>query len=206
MTVGCLYDNSNCPMSQFLSSFLSRTTEKTSENGFTREVFFGGEGQQILMIAMILRKQSGEWSANFFGAKLLATVPFIVSCKTWLHSLAVILVLGDMVGLELISISQGRKSSVIMKSAPYNSKALCGEEVTWLEMIFTNAVHKKVFISNTFPQSLLYLCCRCGQQSGITPTVTFRVILPLARETAKSQSSSFFSLFVLANGGFTLYP
>ena len=45
----------------------------------------------------------------------------IVSSRTLLQSLAVIAVEASMLGLELISISHGCRSSVSMKSAPYSS-------------------------------------------------------------------------------------
>ena len=48
--------------------------------------------------------------------------PLSVSSKTAVHNLEVTAVLDSMLGLELISMSQGFKSSVSIKSAPYNSK------------------------------------------------------------------------------------
>lgn len=49
----------------------------------------------------------------------------MVSSRTLLQSLAVTEVEASMLGLELISISQGWRSSVSMKSAPYSSNDDC---------------------------------------------------------------------------------
>ena len=52
-------------------------------------------------------------------------LPLMVSSKTLLQSLAVTDVEASILGLELISISHGWRSSVSMKSAPYSSNDDC---------------------------------------------------------------------------------
>ena len=60
----------------------------------------------------------------YFIATIQKSLPFIVSSITISTSFTVARVFRHMLGLELISINHGDKSSPSMKSAPYNSTAL----------------------------------------------------------------------------------
>jgi len=67
---------------------------------------------------------------------LRSTTTLMVSSCTWAHSWAVTGVDACMVGLELISISQGWKSRPRMKSAPYSSKLfLRGSTWSWATLM-----------------------------------------------------------------------
>ena len=72
----------------------------------------------------------------------------MVSSKTLLQSLAVTDVEASILGLELISISHGWRSSVSMKSAPYSSNDDCNNpqslDTVWRQ-IHTTLSHQDIY-------------------------------------------------------------